>query len=59
MGSGAGVASLFPRFNPTEHLWWPLKRKICELYPELEDQGFSEQVFDHLIGACKEAWEFN
>ncbi|OCK95446.1 uncharacterized protein K441DRAFT_658869 [Cenococcum geophilum 1.58] len=45
-----------PDLNPIEHLWLALKRKILELYPELEQMGQSKEDLERLIKACKEAW---
>jgi len=45
-----------PDLNPIEHLWYELKKKVFELYPELEDQGNSAQALRNLQDACKEAW---
>lgn len=45
-----------PDLNPIEHIWWRLKQKVFELYPELERQGASEEALNNLRSACKEAW---
>ena len=45
-----------PDLNPIEHLQLALKRKILELYPELEQMGQSKEDLERLIEACKEAW---
>jgi DDE superfamily endonuclease len=45
-----------PDLNPIEHLWLALKRKVLELYPELEHMGQSKEDLERLIEACKEAW---
>ena len=45
-----------PDLNPIKHLWLALKRKILELYPELERMGQSKEDLERLIEACKEAW---
>ena len=41
--------------DPIEHLWWALKRKVYQLHPELEDEGFTHEALRCLISACKEA----
>ena len=46
-----------PDLNPIEHIWWALKRKVFELYPELKGQGSSNKAYDNLISACEEAWD--
>ena len=45
-----------PNLNPIEHLWLALKRKVLELYPELEQMGQSKEDLERLIKAYKEAW---
>lgn len=45
-----------PDLNPVEHIWWRLKPKVFELYPELERQGATQEALNNLISACKEAW---
>jgi hypothetical protein len=30
--------------NPIEHIWWHLKNKVLELYPELLEMGTSDQA---------------
>jgi transposase len=46
-----------PDLNPIEHLWWALKKKICELHPELESQGLREVDREAFIEAAQEAWQ--
>lgn len=46
-----------PDLNPIEHLWWILKKKVFEDYPELLEEGKGESDIQALEEACKEAWD--
>jgi hypothetical protein len=43
--------------NPIEHLWAVLKQWINEHYPDLLDMGKSEQAYQRLFQAIREAWD--
>ena len=45
-----------PDLNPTEHLWWTLKKYVHKLYPELGHMGNSEEDWDALKSALNEGW---
>ena len=46
-----------PDLNPIEHVWFRLKEKVLELYPELLNAyGRSEQDLELLERALQEAW---
>jgi transposase len=45
-----------PDLNPIEHLWWALKKTVHKLHPELETMGNSEEAWEALRGALREAW---
>ena len=50
----------FPRYspdlNPIEHLWWALKKKLHELYPEFDTIGDSEIEWARFEAGLTEAW---
>jgi hypothetical protein len=46
-----------PDLNPIEHIWWYLKNKVLELYPELLEMGTSDQARELLEKALIEAWD--
>jgi len=45
-----------PDLNPIEHVWWELKR-VLEQHPHLKDLGNTDEAYEALINACKEAWK--
>ena len=45
-----------PDLNPIEHLWWALKKKLHELYPEFDTMGESESDWDRFELGLVEAW---
>jgi transposase len=45
-----------PDMNPIEHLWWLLKQKLFELFPDLEFTGASMVEKEHFIDCAREAW---
>jgi transposase len=46
-----------PDLNPIEHIWWHLKNKVLELYPELEQMGNGEDAKEALENALIKAWD--
>lgn len=46
-----------PDLNIIEHIWALLKRKINEIYPNLADEGGSEEDRERFIKCAKEAWD--
>ena len=56
-----GIATIeWPRYspdlNPIEHMWWALKKKLRELYPELEYMGESVAELDRFELCLMRAW---
>jgi len=45
-----------PDLNPIEHLWWALKKKLHELYPEFDYMGDSQDEWDRFEMGLVEAW---
>jgi len=43
--------------NPIEHIWWHLKAKVLELFPELVDMGSGAGAIEALERALIEAWD--
>lgn len=47
-----------PDLNPIEHIWFHLKAKVLELYPELNHlSGGTDSIREKLEQALQEAWE--
>jgi hypothetical protein len=47
-----------PDLNPIENAWWALKKKVMELFPELEfATGETEQDIKNLEEALTKAWD--
>ena len=49
--------ALSPDLNPIEHLWYALKRAVLAVYPNLDQQGNTEEARESLIRACQEQWK--
>ena len=46
-----------PDMNPIEHMWAMLKRKLYQLFPDIEDfQGSEEEIREHLFRCLYCAW---
>ena len=48
--------ALSPDLNPIEHMWWALKWKLYELYPNISNMGNSDNDREFLRQALKELW---
>jgi hypothetical protein len=46
-----------PDLNPIEHIWFPLKEKVYELRPDIEEIHGEEAVKGILGSTLEEAWE--
>jgi hypothetical protein len=46
-----------PDLNPTENLWFILKDKIMEVYPELSDMPKNDETKQRLCSAAVAIWE--
>ena len=44
-----------PDLNAIEHMWWPLKRIVHKLHPELITLGRGEEDLAKLCSALEEA----
>ena len=45
-----------PDMNPIEHVWAKMKEWLCLHHPELLNMGKSQDAYDQLARAIKEAW---
>ena len=45
-----------PDLNPTEHLWWALKKKLHDLHPEFDTIGDSAEEWEAFENGLVEAW---
>lgn len=45
-----------PDLNPIENLWKVLKKRICDIYPEIAAFPKSAAAMDRLIEAAQELW---
>ena len=46
-----------PDLNPIEHLWFPLKKTVYEVHPDIESvSGGNDKVWEVLFKALKKAW---
>lgn len=44
--------------NPIEHIWWHLKTRICEMFPDVaEDKSETEHVRQRLESCLQAAWD--
>jgi len=47
-----------PDINPIEHMWALLKRKLYQLFPDIEDyRGTEDEIREHLFRCLWVAWE--
>ena len=45
-----------PDLNPIEHLWWALKRRMDDFYPQYRDYSQSQEEWHGFCEALKECW---
>ena len=46
-----------PDLNPIEHIWWHLKAKVLELFPELKERRAGEEAKEAPERALIIAWD--
>ena len=47
-----------PDLNPIEHIWWYLKYRVCEMFPELIDEvSGSENARQYIESCLQAAWD--
>ena len=48
----------FPDLNPIEHIWWHLKTRVVEMFPDIAaDKSESEHARQHLESCLQAAWD--
>jgi transposase len=45
-----------PDFNPIEHLWWWLKKRVHKAYPQYNHFSVAEEEWDGFCDVLKECW---
>jgi transposase len=45
-----------PDFNPIEHFWWHLKKRMYKQYPQCNNYCMAEKEWDGFCDALKECW---
>ncbi|EUC28160.1 hypothetical protein COCCADRAFT_69098, partial [Bipolaris zeicola 26-R-13] len=45
-----------PDLNPIKHLWWALKRKVHEIFPQYRNYSQAQDEWHRFCEALKECW---
>ncbi|EUC27183.1 hypothetical protein COCCADRAFT_63496, partial [Bipolaris zeicola 26-R-13] len=45
-----------PDLNPIEHLWWILKKRMHQFYPQYSNYSATQEQWDGFCRALKDCW---